>query len=61
MNLSLNTYAAYSMGCFFVWAIILAVVASKAGKDTAHTFRLVFFGWVIGWLSATIARAVCPP
>jgi len=39
----------------------LAVVAVEASKDTKHTFIVTFFGWVIGWLSATIARAVYPP
>jgi hypothetical protein len=57
----LKTYTAYSIGCALVWAAILAVVASQTGKYTAHTFLLVFLGWVIGWLSATIARAVYPP
>ena len=61
MKLSLQTYMAYSIGCAVVSAVILAVVASVASKDTTHTWLLVFFGWVIGWLSATIARAVYPP
>jgi hypothetical protein len=61
MKLSLKTYTAYSIGCAVVWAVILAVVASEAQKDTAHTFFLVFFGWGIGWLSATIARVIYPP
>jgi len=46
---------------FIVWAVILAVVADEAIKDTAQTFLLLFSGWVIGWLSATIARSVYPP
>jgi hypothetical protein len=61
MKLSLKTYTAYSIGCAVVWAVILAAVASEASKDTLHTFFLLFLGWVIGWLSATIARAVYPP
>ena len=61
MKLSLNTYTAYSIGCAVVWAVILAVVAFEASKETTHTMLLVFLGWVIGWLSATIARAVYPP
>lgn len=60
-RLRLNTYTAYSVGCGVVWAVILAVVSAEASKDTMHTFTVVFFGWVIGWLSATIARAVYPP
>ena len=61
MKRSLKTYTAYSIGCAFVWAVILAGVASGASKETAHIFFLVFLGWVIGWLSATIARAIYPP
>jgi len=61
MKLRLNTYTAYSIGCAVVWAVILAVVAAEASKDTKHNFIVVFLGWVIGWLSATIARAVYPP
>jgi uncharacterized membrane protein YdjX (TVP38/TMEM64 family) len=61
MKLSLKTYTAYSIACAVVWAVILAVVASEASKDTVQTFFMVFLGWGIGWLSATIARAVYPP
>lgn len=56
-----NTYTGYSIGCAIVWAIILAGVSSVAESATRRTFMLVFGGWVIGWLSATIARAVYPP
>ena len=38
MKLRLNTYTAYSIGCVVVWAVILAVVAAEASKDTKHTF-----------------------
>jgi membrane protein DedA with SNARE-associated domain len=61
MKLSLKTYTAYSIGCAVVWAVILTVVATKAGQVKVHTFLLLFLGWVIGWLSATIARSVYPP
>jgi hypothetical protein len=56
-----NTYTGYSIGCAIVWAVILAVTSTKADSATRHTIRLVFGGWVIGWLSATIARTVYPP
>lgn len=56
-----NTYTGYSIGCAIVWALILAGVSSAADAATRHTFVLVFGGWAIGWLSATIARAVYPP
>lgn len=51
----LYSYTAYSIGCAAIWAVIFAVVSAEAGNDTLHTFLLDFLGWVIGWLSATIA------
>jgi hypothetical protein len=56
-----NTYTGYSIGCAIVWAVILAGVSLTTDTATRHTFALVFYGWVIGWLSATIARVVYPP
>jgi hypothetical protein len=44
-----------------VWAVLLAVVASKASHDKIDAVMPVFSGWVLGWLSATIARVVYPP
>jgi hypothetical protein len=61
MRRRFHTYTAYSIGCAIVWAVILAGVSSAADSATRHKFVLVFGGWVIGWLSATIARAVYPP
>ncbi len=56
-----NTYTSYSIACAIVWAVILAGVSAVADGATRRTYMLVFGGWVIGWLSATIARAVYPP
>jgi hypothetical protein len=56
-----RTYTGYSIACAMVWAAILAVVWARAGDATRRTFALVFWGWAIGWLSATIARVVYPP
>ena len=61
MRRRFNSYTAYSVGCAIVWAVILSAVLSTADSVTGHKFVLVFSGWVIGWLSATIARAVYPP
>jgi hypothetical protein len=61
MKQRLRTYTAYSIGCAVVWGIILIAVATAANADTTQTYLLVFCGWVIGWLSATIARVVYPP
>lgn len=56
-----RSYTGYSIGCAIVWAAILAVVSRVTDSATRHAIVLVFGGWVIGWLSATIARAVYPP
>ncbi len=56
-----NTYTGYSIACAIVWAVILAGISFTADNAVRHKFLLVFGGWVIGWLSATIARAVYPP
>jgi hypothetical protein len=61
LGLRLNTYTAYSICCAIVWAVILAVVSAETDNAIRHAFTLVFGGWVIGWLSATIARVVYPP
>ena len=56
-----NAYMGYSIGCGIVWAVLFAVVSAAADTDTRRKVTLVFSGWWIGWLSATIARAVYPP
>lgn len=61
MRKRLRTYTAYSISCGIVWAVILTAVWARAGDPTRHTFALLFGGWAIGWLSATIARVVYPP
>jgi hypothetical protein len=40
--------------------VILALVAVWY-PDHLQIFLLVGFGWLIGWISATIARSVYPP
>ena len=57
----LRTYTAYSIGCAVVWAVLLAVVAAGKGNHDMRDVLLVFYGWVIAWVSNTIARAVYPP
>ena len=56
-----RNYWKYSLGCFLVWAVRLALVAAKGNSHTTHRNLLVFGGWVIAWVSATIARFVYPP
>ena len=60
MKQLLNTYKAYSIGGAIVWVVLLLVVATRGGSTTTHNVLLVFPGWWIGWLSATIARSVYP-
>jgi hypothetical protein len=60
MNLK-RSYTMYSIACFVVWAVILTVVSITASADRRHVFYYVAAGWLIGWVSATIARAVYPP
>ncbi len=57
----LRTYTAYSIGCAVVWAVIWIVVGTQADEDRRKAFRVAFLGWLGGWTSATIARAVYPP
>jgi hypothetical protein len=53
-------YLGYGLACTFAWAVIWILVGTLASTGTVHTLGLVFLGWVIGWGSATIARAVYP-
>jgi hypothetical protein len=55
-----RSYTVYSIGCGVVWAVILIIAAAK-GSSSLHNLLMVFGGFAIGWLSATIARSVYPP
>ena len=57
----MNTYAAYSIVSFAAWAVLWAILAATEKKMTLGYIFAIFFGWCIGWLSATIARALYPP
>ena len=61
MHRRLNTYTGYSIGAGLVWTAILIAVTATANSGTRDKVLLVMGGWAIGWLSATIARAVYPP
>ena len=61
MNARMRTYAAYSVGVGIVWAVLLVLVSLLAPVGKRSNILLVFAGFVIGWLSATIARYVYPP
>lgn len=55
-----RNYWIYSGGLGVVWAILLTTVSLTKGVAAMPTF-LVFAGFVIGWVSTTIARYVYPP
>ena len=61
MNARMRSYTAYSIAVGIVWAVLLLLVSLLASPDKRHTFFVVFGGFAIGWLSATIARYVYPP
>jgi hypothetical protein len=56
-----RSYWVYSIGCFLVWGVLIAVSAAKAKDGSFHNVLLVFAGWSICWVSTTIARLVYPP
>lgn len=58
---SRGSYTTYTIGCAIAWAIVLTITRKTASKTTWHEVRTMFIGWVSGWTSATIARAVYPP
>jgi hypothetical protein len=57
----LNTYKAYTVGCVIAWAVLWIVVGIQSSVATQERVLFVFLGWLLGWTSATIARAVYPP
>jgi hypothetical protein len=61
MNARMRTYTAYSIGVGIVWAALLALASLFDPASKRNNIFLVFFGFAIGWVSATIARYVYPP
>jgi hypothetical protein len=68
MNARIRTYTASSAEVGIVWALllVLASLLDPAGRRIDPAGRrnklfLVFSGFVIGWVSAAIARYVYPP
>ena len=61
MNPRMRSYTAYSIGVAIVWAVLLVIASLVDSASTRHNIFVVFGGFVIGWLSATIARSVYPP
>jgi hypothetical protein len=57
----MRSYTAYSIGVGIVWAIVLMLASLLDPAGKRNNIFLVFFGFAIGWVSATIARYVYPP
>jgi hypothetical protein len=57
----LRTYTAYSIGCVIAWAIILSICATTESSHHMGYILCIFYGWVVCWVSATIARITYPP
>ena len=55
------TYRAYSIGAFIIWVVILLVARLLFSPAHDQHLLIIFLGWVIGWISTTIARSVYPP
>lgn len=56
-----RNYWVYSVGLAIAWAVVLTIVAITRGSAEFRIVLLVFAGFVIGWVSTTIARYVYPP
>ncbi len=50
-----SSYRTYSIGAFVVWAVALPAVALLA-PDHVQNLVLVALGWVIAWVTSSIAR-----
>ena len=61
MNARIRTDTAYSVGVGIVWALLLVLASLLDPAGRRNILFLVFSGFVIGWLSATIARRGYPP
>jgi hypothetical protein len=61
MNPRMRSYTTYSIAVGIVWAVLLLLTSLLDSASTRHNVFVVFGGFVIGWLSATIARYVYPP
>ena len=56
-----RNYWTFSIGLAIAWAVVLILAMTIRGSERAQPYLLVFFGFVIGWVSTTIARYVYPP
>lgn len=56
-----RSYWVYSAGLAIAWVIVFLLVLAIRGSEGVQSTLLVFSGFVIGWVSTTIARYVYPP
>ena len=56
-----HSYVGYSIGVAAAWALVLVLSAIFGSDSKQRNTVVVFGGFAIGWLSATIARYVYPP
>jgi hypothetical protein len=49
-----KSWAIYSIGIFIAWAIIVLIRWRLKGTPDLNEIGLIFGGFFIGWLSATI-------
>jgi hypothetical protein len=56
-----RNYWVYSAGLALAWAAVFAIRAAIGDQATMDTVLKVFAGFVIGWVSTTIARYIYPP
>jgi hypothetical protein len=57
----MNTYGAYAIGSLVAWAVIGVILGATEKRMTLGYIFAIFFGWCIGFASATIGRALYPP
>jgi hypothetical protein len=57
----LNSYLAYSIGCGVAWSVVWVIVALTEPRHRVDQIAIFFGGWVLGWVSSSIARVVYPP
>ena len=56
-----RNYWVYSAGLALAWALVFVIRAAIGDQATMDTVLKVFVGFVVGWVSTTIARYVYPP
>jgi len=58
MNNWRDSWLVYSVGLFIVWAIVLLLVWKLDTSTQLKDVALIFYGYFVGWLSATIKLAL---